>query len=401
MHFKGSHPSARSLRHHLAGWQQLWIYAAFGISVGLIIALSSLRVTQPQLESVQVPTVPPAVVLQPPAVLEQKPAPPRPSPLPSAPPQPATHAQWPKSRPTVKFEDITPPVLPAILQDGDTPPSRVSPSNSFNSQAILDAAGFLVAKLQSPPDLFRKDHFDTDIPSDQQLVFAPPERFQRQVIKQVSLNAQDKVIALTFDDGPWGKTTEQVLEILKKDEIKATFFWIGKHLQRYPELAHRVIAEGHVVGNHTWSHRYSNMDRLTAAHEIDDTAALIERTTGIKTLLFRPPGGRLKNGLAEYAEAGNASIILWSVLSADTLPATSVQALIDNVLLRATAGGIVLLHDGGGDRRKTVAALPIIIAKLKEQGYQFVTISELLQKSDQEQQLVDDDLASSNPLPRS
>jgi peptidoglycan-N-acetylglucosamine deacetylase len=395
MHFKGSHLSARSLHRHSTGWQQLWAYAVLGTSVGLIIALSSILFTQPQLEPIPVPPViAPNVVLPPPPALERDPTSTRPSPLPSPTTQRTTQLQTPQPTPTVKFEDVTPatPPTPAI------PDSSSSSSASFNSHSIFKVAKSLVAKLQPPSDLFGNDASDSDTAPDQRLVFAPPPRFQRQVVKQVSLSTPDKIIALTFDDGPWGKTTEQVLDILKKEDIKATFFWIGKHLQRYPQIARRVIAEGHVVGNHTWSHRYSDMDRTTAAHEIDDTTALIEQTTGAKTLLFRPPGGRLKNGLAEYAETLDDSVILWSVPSADTLPNTSIQTLINNVLDRATSGGIVLLHDGGGDRRKTVAALPIIVAKLKEQGYQFVTIPELLQKSDQEQQLAEDDLANGNRL---
>ncbi len=210
------------------------------------------------------------------------------------------------------------------------------------------------------------------------LTFVPPEQFQGTTIFQGKVNDSEKVIALTVDDGPWPETTAQMLDIFQQNDVKATFFWIGKSIENSPEIARRVVAEGHAIGNHTWHHWYDPMDAATAASEIDRTAKLIYETTGVKTSYFRPPGGVLNNGLAKYAKEQNYSVVMWSVTSADTDPRAQPQAFVDNVLKNAQPGAIVLMHDGGGDRSRTVKALPDIIAGLKQQGYRFVTIPELL-----------------------
>ena len=120
------------------------------------------------------------------------------------------------------------------------------------------------------------------------------------------------------------------------------------------------------------------MDAATAKSEIDRTADLIYKTTGVKTTLFRPPGGYLNNGLAAYAKSQNYAVVMWSQTSADTDPRAKYQVFVKNVLRDAKPGGIVLMHDGGGDRRRTVEALPQIISGLKAKGYRFVTVPELL-----------------------
>lgn len=204
-----------------------------------------------------------------------------------------------------------------------------------------------------------------------------PEKFRGKVINKAEALAMPKVVALTFDDGPWPKTTEQVLDILKEHEIKATFFFVGQHMKTYPKIAKKVADAGHALGNHTEHHYTHTLDPQTAAQEIESTSKLIFETTGIKTKLFRPPGGNLESGLADYAASKGYGIMMWSSDSEDYYVSTPV--LIDNVLKSVTPGGIVLFHDGGGDRRNTVEALPQIITTLKAQGYRFVTVPELLE----------------------
>jgi peptidoglycan/xylan/chitin deacetylase (PgdA/CDA1 family) len=209
-----------------------------------------------------------------------------------------------------------------------------------------------------------------------------PEQFQGQVIRSIQPHNERKLVALTFDDGPWGNTTLQVLEILRKNDIKATFFWIGKHLKKEPDIAQKIVEEGHAIANHTWTHRYNKMTAETAKKEIDDTEVLIEQITGIKYVLFRPPGGILTNGLSSYAQQQKYAVMMWSVDSRDSInPRISKEKIIHNVLKNVQPGGIVLLHDGGGHHENTVKALPEIIASLKEQGYEFVTIAQLLSQS--------------------
>ncbi|TAG92619.1 MAG: polysaccharide deacetylase family protein [Oscillatoriales cyanobacterium] len=219
---------------------------------------------------------------------------------------------------------------------------------------------------------------------EKRLTFVPPEPFQGKTIFEASVNDSEKVIALTVDDGPWPETTEQMLDIFKQNDVKATFFWIGKSLENSPEIARRVVAEGHAIGNHTWHHWYDSMDAATVANEIDRTAKLIYETTGVKTTYFRPPGGVLNNGLAKYAKEQNYSVVMWSVTSADTDPRAQPEAFVENVLKGAKPGAIVLMHDGGGDRSRTVKALPEMIAGLKKEGYRFVTIPQLLEMQEQQ-----------------
>jgi peptidoglycan-N-acetylglucosamine deacetylase len=211
------------------------------------------------------------------------------------------------------------------------------------------------------------------------LTFTVPAKFQGKTVYKVQPSNNEKVIALSIDDGPWPKTTLEMLDILKQNDVKVTFFWVGQALQANPDLAKQVVAEGHAIGNHTWHHWYRRMDEATAKSEIDRTSDLIYKTTGVKTALFRPPGGFLNNGLAAYAKSQKNAVIMWSLTSADTDPHAKPQAFVNNVLKGAKPGSIVLMHDGGGDRQRTVEALPQIISGLKQQGYRFVTIPELLQ----------------------
>jgi peptidoglycan-N-acetylglucosamine deacetylase len=208
--------------------------------------------------------------------------------------------------------------------------------------------------------------------------FNPPVSFQGKTLNEVKLAEENKVIALTFDDGPWPKFTNQILEILKKEDIKATFFWIGRNLNAFPEIGLQVVAEGHAIGNHTWSHSYRKMNEALASQEIEDTAAIIESTTKVKTTLFRPPGGILTNGPANYALSQKYAVLMWSADSTDYSRRVSVNAMVNKVLKNAKPGGMILMHDGGGNRDRTVQALPTIISSLKKEGYKFVTVTELL-----------------------
>jgi peptidoglycan/xylan/chitin deacetylase (PgdA/CDA1 family) len=211
---------------------------------------------------------------------------------------------------------------------------------------------------------------------EQTAIAVAADQFQGKEVYEVTPTKGEKVVALTFDDGPWEGSTEQVLNILKQNSIKATFFWVGQALQQNPEIAKKVVADGHAIGNHTWQHLMNDVDEMTAATEIGNTARLIYQTTGVRTNLFRPPGGNLTGAMVPYAKGQKDVITMWSVESQDYM--VSAPIIVDNVLSKVQPGGIVLLHDGGGDRSETVQALPQIISALKRQGYRFVTIPELL-----------------------
>ncbi|MBC1242278.1 polysaccharide deacetylase family protein, partial [Nostoc sp. 2RC] len=144
-----------------------------------------------------------------------------------------------------------------------------------------------------------------------------------------------------------------VLDILKQNNIKATFFVVGQNVKNYPDLLRRVAAEGHAIGNHTWHHWYHFMNPQVAAYEVNNTTNLIYQTTGVKTDLFRPPGGMMNNGLVSYAKNNKYAVIIWSSDSMD-YSRPSVPKLINNVFRLAKPGGIVLMHDGGGNRTQTI-----------------------------------------------
>lgn len=220
------------------------------------------------------------------------------------------------------------------------------------------------------------------------LIFAIPQRFQGQIIHEAKLNIKQKVVALTFDDGPDPNSTEKILKILQENKIKGTFFILGKSLQNYPEIAKKIINEGHAIGNHSWSHPYSQVTETIARQEIENTGNLLYKLTGAKTYLFRPPGGILTNGLADYAKKNKHGVVMWSADSRDWY--ASEEVVIDNVLKQAKSGGVILMHDGGGDRTQTIKALPKIITELKKRGYKFTTVSELLEMQDREMK---------NPIP--
>ena len=212
----------------------------------------------------------------------------------------------------------------------------------------------------------------------QNLDFAVPRQFSGQIIHEATPPAgAEKVIALTFDDGPWENTTEQVLSILKQNNIQATFYMVGQAVQEHPEIAKQVAEAGHAIGNHTWRHLMNDMDELAAAEEMGNAARLIYQATGVRTALMRPPGGNMTGSLVPYAQKKGYSINIWSADSSDYYLSTPL--IIDNVLSNAKSGGIVLMHDGGGDRSQTVEALPQIISSLQKQGYKFVTVPELMQ----------------------
>ena len=274
----------------------------------------------------------------------------------------------------------------SIDQANVAPLASETSSTQQQRKVGLDVSGVKTA-IGSQVEAFRKEIAQFD---QQDVTFSVPKEFEGKTIAETTLPLKQKVIALTFDDGPWPRTTEQVLEILAQNDIKATFFWIGNNLRKFPEIAKLVVGAGHTIGNHTWHHWYRRMDQSTAAREIKDTAELIYKTTGVKTSLFRPPGGFLNNGPADYAKKNNYAVMMWSADSRDWFyRLTPPQVMVNNVLREAQPGGIVLMHDGGGDRSKTVKALPQVIAGLRQRGYKFVTVPELLEMKDKELKLAE------------
>jgi peptidoglycan/xylan/chitin deacetylase (PgdA/CDA1 family) len=176
-------------------------------------------------------------------------------------------------------------------------------------------------------------------------------------------------VALTFDDGPWPHTTEQILAILTQRRAPATFFVVGRQVQRYPELVRQELAAGMAVGSHSWSHPQP-FDRLPAARVRDELTRgrRTLRPLGVHAVGFRPPGGAASRTVLATAQELGDRTVLWSVDPADWHPGVTADQLVWRMLAAARPGAIVLLHDGGGDRSATVAALPAIIDGLRRLG---------------------------------
>lgn len=190
-----------------------------------------------------------------------------------------------------------------------------------------------------------------------------------------------KKVALTFDDGPHPVWTQKVLDILKEHKIKATFFLIGSNVEKYPWVVKRIAEEGHIIGNHTYTHKVvGSYSPTQAKREIEKTQMCIKNITGKKTYLLRPPYGSYQQGFYQVAKDYNYKIILWSVTVADWKKNLSSNEIAYRVITSTKPGAIILLHDGGGRREATVKALPRIIKALKKEGYKFVTVEEMLKR---------------------
>lgn len=195
-------------------------------------------------------------------------------------------------------------------------------------------------------------------------------------------DTQEKVVALTFDDGPNGIYTSEILDILQKEQVRATFFVVGNEIAPTEErLIGRMTQDGHIVGVHSFSHRdLRTLSKLEREEEMEKTAGLIKRITEERPLLMRPPYGACNKETTKNIEDFGFTIITWSAMTNDyeDLKVTP-QWIAQDILARVHPGAIIDLHDGGDNRLPTVQALPQIIHELKNQGYTFLTIPELLQ----------------------
>jgi peptidoglycan/xylan/chitin deacetylase (PgdA/CDA1 family) len=191
---------------------------------------------------------------------------------------------------------------------------------------------------------------------------------------------RSKLIALTFDDGPWSDTP-QFLDELERAHAVATFFEIGDQVSEYGEhgaIERRMLADGDMIGDHTWNHADLATRPTATAGELTQAANAIRQATGgFQPCLFRPPYGAVTPAVVHTARSLGFLTIQWDIDPRDwALP--GVAAIQSNVLANARPGAIVLQHDGGGDRSETLAALPGEIAGLRARGYRLVTVTDLL-----------------------
>lgn len=193
---------------------------------------------------------------------------------------------------------------------------------------------------------------------------------------------EDKVVALTFDDGPYPPYTERILAILKEKKVPATFFLVGENAKAYPELVREEMAQGNLLGTHTYDHKdLLRLSGKAVKEEISEGVNIVQEITGIRPVFVRTPHGFKDFSVMTQIEALHLRAVNWSVLPKDwTNP--GVDIIVSRVVDNVKPGSIVLLHDGDSPgkkapRQETVEALPIIIDKLREKGYTFVTVDKL------------------------
>jgi len=211
--------------------------------------------------------------------------------------------------------------------------------------------------------------------------------FVRRVICEQIISGPPSLagIALTFDDGPDPQYTPAILKVLRENDVKATFFMVGSKVRAYPEIARQVAAEGHVIGNHSYTHRdMGKMSREQLAREIDWTQEIIEEVCGVRPLMFRPPRGVTCPALLDLVAERNMVLALWSVSSRDWLqlsPGNIVSTLSRNL----KPGAVLLFHDSGdyvgsagASRRATVRCLPGLIKAARQRQLELVCMDTVL-----------------------
>ncbi|QTL98400.1 polysaccharide deacetylase family protein [Iocasia frigidifontis] len=192
------------------------------------------------------------------------------------------------------------------------------------------------------------------------------------------VNRHDQKISITLD-GTWGaEHTEEILKIFKENDVKITFFFAGYWLKKYPDLVKKIAADGHEIGNHTFTHPHCNsLSREKLSKELEDTSNLIKSLIGSSSPYFRPPYGEYNNQVIRTANELGYQVIQWSIDSLDWKE-PGVDYIVDRVINNVESGDIILMHNNAPD---TPASLKILLPKLKEMGYSVVPLSAMVYKN--------------------
>lgn len=191
-----------------------------------------------------------------------------------------------------------------------------------------------------------------------------------------NIKTDEKVIYLTFDDGPVPEVTGHVLEILKAYNAKATFFCIGKNVEKHPALFRRLHDEGHAIGNHTFNHiKGWNSDDAVYLDDIQQADELID------SRLFRPPYGRIKPQQAKQLQQLGYKVIMWDVISYDWDKKLSKEKVLENITNNTKEGSIIVFHDSNKAAKNMLYALPKTLSYFSELGFRFETLDVLLHQA--------------------
>jgi len=202
----------------------------------------------------------------------------------------------------------------------------------------------------------------------------PHQTFQLDGEMLVRGNPTLHEVCLTFDDGPHPGSMDKILDVLKEEKVRATFFVVGKVVDQNPYLVRRMMAEGHEVGNHTYSHkRLNQMPIASARQEIAACAASVKRATGADMTLLRPRGMEYDNDTLHLSEEMGYVTVHWNVVAADYLPLAP-ATIVARVMNQTKDGSVILLHDSPD----TANALKSVLRALKAKGYRFVTTTQML-----------------------
>ncbi|MVP01989.1 polysaccharide deacetylase family protein [Paenibacillus sp. N10] len=270
-------------------------------------------------------------------------------------------------------------------------PAPVQPAAAAGAQPVVQA-GHTAAEPALPPSPEVRETVNgypeaaVEEPAEAERVSSAQAPRKREYYEQRGeivweVPSAGQVIALTFDDGPDPVQTAQILNELKKYGAKATFFAVGKRAERFPELIKREIAEGHEVGNHTYSHPFLTSNRTTDEIRDEITAAqkVLKSITGKSPTLFRPPGGYYHERLVHASLSEGCLPVMWSWhQDTEDWKSPPVSKIVNKVLSNAREGDIVLFHDYVKGSSNTVAAIKQILPELQKRGYRFVTVSELI-----------------------
>jgi len=186
-----------------------------------------------------------------------------------------------------------------------------------------------------------------------------------------------KVIALTFDDGPWPKSTQSIVSELSNNYVEATFFEIGSQIPGRASLSKLILANDNIIGVHSWNHDLmTTRSNRTNANDLQRCKNALKDATGYDARWFRPPYGATNARLKATAKSVGLQQVLWTVDTLDWKYRVK-ASIVSRALAGAKDGGVILMHDGGGPRSATVAAVPTIIAKLRAKGFDFATLDQM------------------------
>ncbi|MFT8313588.1 MAG: polysaccharide deacetylase family protein [Clostridium sp.] len=203
-------------------------------------------------------------------------------------------------------------------------------------------------------------------------------KFSKKIIKKVS--SKEKVVALTFDDGPDPRYTLDLLDVLKQNNVKCTFFVLAEKAQKYPEIIKRIEEEGHYIGLHSLKHINAIFRSPNKIEEDFLKSIKIMNELGLEIKFFRPPWGMFNPVTFYYAKINNLKVVLWSIHAMDWSRWVTVDYIKNKLINNVKSGDIVLLHDGRGAQQsplKTINALKFALPYLKSNGYRFVMINEI------------------------